>query len=32
MEMMSAKLEIHPQVITFKGGHEIDETTLKQLI
>ena len=32
MEMISTKLEIHPQVITFKGGHEIDETTLKQLI
>ena len=32
MEMISTKLEIHPQVITFKGGHEIDATTLKQLI
>ncbi len=32
MEMISTKLEIFPQVITFKGGHEIDETTLKQLV
>jgi predicted esterase len=32
MEVISTKLEINPQVITFKGGHEIDEATLKQLI
>lgn len=32
MEMISTKLEIHTQVIKFKGGHEIDMTTLKQFI
>jgi len=32
MEAISTKLEIHPQVITFKGGHEIDNATLKRLI
>jgi predicted esterase len=32
MDAISTKLEIHPQVITFKGGHEIDAATLQQLI
>jgi len=31
MEMISTKLEIHPQLIPFEGGHEILEETLKKL-
>jgi predicted esterase len=32
METIVKKLEIHPQVITFDGGHEIPEEVLKNLI
>ena len=32
MEAISAKLGLHPRVITFDGGHEIDEDTLNELI
>jgi len=32
MQTISTKLEIDPQVITFKGGHELDDATLQQLI
>jgi predicted esterase len=32
MQEISTKLDIQPRVITFKGGHEIDQPTLNQLI
>ena len=32
MDTISTKLEIHPQVIAFDGGHEIPEDVLKKLI
>ncbi|HMG92356.1 MAG TPA: hypothetical protein VK589_20000, partial [Chryseolinea sp.] len=32
METIVSKLEIHPRVISFEGGHEIPEDILKELI
>jgi hypothetical protein len=32
METMAAKLEIHPHVVSFEGGHEIPEDVLREII
>lgn len=31
MKVLSAKLEVKPQLLTFKGGHDIDSSTLQRI-